>query len=201
MDTGGFQPSAHPLGATSPLRGGRKCRMPMRHFREGARLALVRPGHCIHNGSTYAVNVVRNIAIPNAHDAVAVLGQPLVADRIPRHRRVIAVAIAIDFHDQSMLRTEEIDNVGTDWNLSPKSQPLDPGLAQVAPERQLRDGHVTPHRFGKTALHRRDRSMRHRVNPLPKFDQQADRISTSPQGGGWASCMLLRTEQQKAICK
>ena len=40
-------------------------------------------------------------------------------------RRVAVVMSAIEFDDHSLCRTEEVDNIGTDWRLSPEVCALD----------------------------------------------------------------------------
>jgi hypothetical protein len=63
------------------------------------------------NHFKYTVHIAKHVIIPESQHAISMLGEPPVAHRVALVDRVLA---AVDFNDEPLLATNEIDDVGSD---------------------------------------------------------------------------------------
>jgi hypothetical protein len=78
----------------------------------------------------HRVQISDHIGIPEADDPIAFPLQPGLPFAIARGCRIIVMVPAIEFDDQSPCRTEEVDDIGTDWRLPPEVSAFDWQLFQ-----------------------------------------------------------------------
>ena len=87
----------------------------------------------------HALEVAHNLMVPEPQDPKPLPCQPTVSESISSALQMLT---AIDFEDNSSIETDEIYDIGADWDLAPElaAQGL---LTQVAPEKALGVGHFS----------------------------------------------------------
>jgi len=85
------------------------------------------------DSSQYAVEIPQHVGVPNSDDPEPVRFQPRRPPRISLF--ILGMLAAIDFDDQSMLQTAEIDNVVADEMLSSKLRAIEALGAEILPEK------------------------------------------------------------------
>ncbi len=132
---GPLTPHRYAAGPPSPARG------------EGKR--LIRPDgrqDCMQN----SVNVIQNFVVPETQDTEALRFQILAS-----FGAVIRMAPAIDFDDQTLFKRDEIDDIGSDRNLTTKLDGSQFPSAQSAPQNVFRVSGTTPKRSCLASGHRK----------------------------------------------
>ena len=75
------------------------------------------------NLSRDRIQVAHHVVVRHSEDTKALGFEILCSHSIPRN--LVVVAHAVDFNDKPITMTEEVDDIGADWMLTPKLQATD----------------------------------------------------------------------------
>jgi hypothetical protein len=93
--------------------------------------------------------VSERVVIPEAHDSVIALAQPLIADLIAR---VVRMLTTINFNNQSALPANEVYNVASDCFLPDKFEAAKLARPKPVPKMQFCSCRIAAQRSGERSL-------------------------------------------------
>jgi hypothetical protein len=81
----------------------------------------------------------KHVVVPETHDPKAIFREPPIAPLISFRPGVLA---AINFQNQSLFEAEEVGDVGSNRDLTPKLERLEPAIPQRKPKLPFGIGHT-----------------------------------------------------------
>lgn len=99
----------------------------------------------LHHVDKDLVDIHVDLLVPEAKDAIPERGQIAVAMFVAA---VLGMLKAVQFDDQFLIRTDKIDDIGTDRNLTSKLVAVQEAIADMRPEDRLRVGRIEAHLSG-----------------------------------------------------
>jgi hypothetical protein len=75
------------------------------------------------NRFQHAIDVMRDLVVPNTNNPIALQFEPACARGIPELMVSLAVLRAIDFDKQACRQTSEICHIWSNWDLPPEVRP------------------------------------------------------------------------------
>ncbi len=91
---------------------------------------LKRLSNCLHDESHILVHFV----IPEANHPIAAGVEPCGPSLVMRGSRLFEMLRAVEFHDESLRKADEVDDVGTECSLSAELVPVELRSAQEEPQ-------------------------------------------------------------------
>ena len=104
---------------------------------EWERFRFTRAIHLHVNLLHHRIQIAGNIRIPEADNPVSFLFKPSLPFAIALGDRIVVVMPAIELDNETLCRTEEIHNIGTDQRLTSEVRAFDRQFFQRAPNNSL----------------------------------------------------------------
>ena len=102
----------------------------------------------------YARQVFSNLGIPEADDAITLLLEPKLSFVISLGGLIIVMMSAVQFNNEMLGWTKEVDHIRTDRGLTPEVRAIYRELFQGAPQRALVRCRIGSESFGRCSAYR-----------------------------------------------
>ncbi len=89
----------------------------------------------------HASHVPQHVVVPEPQNPVVVVGKPFVTNYVPQ---VIGMLSSIDFNDEAVFATNQVDRVETNRLLSNELKSIQPTRSELIPERSFSLRHSLP---------------------------------------------------------